>query len=71
MKNNKYYNTHIYSRNVDNMLNKSSLSPNYLTQNNINASNKNNFNKIKFSLNKKNLMNTIKKPSKINLEKKI
>ena len=70
MKNNKYYNTHIYSRNVDNMLNKSSLSPNYLTQNNINTSNKNNFNKIKFSLNKKNLMNTIKKPSKINLEKK-
>ena len=63
MKNNKYYNTHIYSRNVDNMLNKSSLSPNYLTQNNINTSNKNNFNKIKFSLNKKNLM-------KINLEKK-
>lgn len=70
MKNNKYYNTHIYSRNVDNILNKSSLSPNYLTQNNISTSNKNNFNKIKFSLNKKNLMHTIKKPSKINLEKK-
>jgi hypothetical protein len=70
MKNNKYYNTHIYSRNVENMLNKSSLSPNYLTQNNIIMSNKNNFNKIKFTLNKKNLMNTIKKPSKINLEKK-
>lgn len=67
MKNNKYYSTHIYSRNVDNMLNKSSQSPNYLTQN---ISNKNNFNKIKFSLNKKNLMHTIKKPSKINLEKK-
>jgi len=67
MKNNKYYNTHIYSRNIDNMLNKSSQSPNYLTQN---ISNKNNFNKIKFSLNKKNLMHTIKKPSKINLEKK-
>ena len=33
-------------------------------------SNKNNFNKIKFTLNKKSLMNTIKKPSKINLEKK-
>jgi hypothetical protein len=70
MKNNKYYNTHIYSRNIDNMLNKSSLSPNYLTQNNISTTNKNNFNKIKFSLNKKNLMNTIKKPSKINIEKK-
>ena len=70
MKNNKYYNTHIYSRNVDNMLNKSSLSPNYLTQNNIIMSDKNNFNKMKFTLNKKNLMNTIKKPSKINLEKK-
>ena len=70
IKNNKYYNTHIYSRNVENMLNKSSLSPNYLTQNNIIMSNKNNFNKIKFTLNKKNLMNTIKKPSKINLEKK-
>ena len=70
MKNNKYYNTHIYSRNIDNILNKSNQNPNYLTQNNISTSNKNNFNKIKFSLNKKNLMHTIKKPSKINLEKK-
>jgi hypothetical protein len=42
-----------------------------MTQNNMNSSTKNNNNnKMKFTLNKKNLMNTIKKPSKINLEKK-
>jgi hypothetical protein len=53
----------IYSRNIDNK-------NNYL-QNNINSTAKNNnFNKMKFTLNKKNLMNTIKKPSKINIEKK-
>jgi hypothetical protein len=33
-------------------------------------STKNNNEKIKFTINKKNLMNTIKKPSKIKMEKK-
>ena len=48
---------------------------NYLTHNNNNINinsitTKNNLEKIKFSVNKKNLMNTIKKPSKIKIEKK-
>ena len=53
----------LYSRNIDNK-------NNYL-QNNMNSVVKNSgYNKMKFTLNKKNLMNTIKKPSKINIEKK-
>ena len=55
----------IYSRNIENNSNK--RNSNYITQNNLNT---NNYNRLKFSLNKKNLMHTIKKPSKINLEKK-
>ena len=48
---------------------------NYLIHNNNNINinsitTKNNLEKIKFSVNKKNLMNTIKKPSKIKIEKK-
>ena len=72
-KNNIYLgNNNIYSRNIENISNKNNLNSNYLTQNNISSTTKNNNynNKLKFSLNKKNLMNTIKKPSKINLEKK-
>ena len=67
-KNNIYLgnNNNSYSRNNENNL-KNNLSPSYISQNNINP---NNYNKLKFSLNKKNLMHTIKKPSKINLEKK-
>ena len=65
-KNNIYLgNNNIYSRNIENNSNKSNS--NYITQNNLNT---NNYNRLKFSLNKKNLMHTIKKPSKINLEKK-
>ena len=65
-------NNNLYSRNIENISNKNNLNSNYLTQNNISSTTKNNNynNKLKFSLNKKNLMNTIKKPSKINLEKK-
>ena len=55
----------LYFRNIENKNN------NYLIQNNINTTTNNiGYNKLKFSLNKKNLMNTIKKPSKINIEKK-
>jgi hypothetical protein len=65
-KNNIYLgNNNIYSRNIENNSNK--RNSNYITQNNLNT---NNYNRLKFSLNKKNLMHTIKKPSKINLEKK-
>ena len=65
-KNNIYLgNNKIYSRNIENNSNKSNS--NYITQNNLNT---NNYNRLKYSLNKKNLMHTIKKPSKINLEKK-
>ena len=69
-KNNIYMGSNnLYSRNIEN---KNNLNSNYITQNNINTSNKsNNYNrKLKFTLNKNNLMHTIKKPSKINLEKK-
>ena len=71
-KNNIYIGTNnLYSRNIENISNKNNLNANFLTQNNISSTTKNNnYNKLKFSLNKKNLMNTIKKPSKINLEKK-
>ena len=56
----------LHPRNID------IKSTNYITQNNIspNSKNSNYNNKMKFTLNKKNLMNTIKKPSKINIEKK-
>ena len=65
-KNNIYLgNNNIYSINIENNSNK--RNSNYITQNNLNT---NNYNRLKFSLNKKNLMHTIKKPSKINLEKK-
>ena len=66
-KNNIYMGTNnLNSRNIDN---KNNL--NYMTQNNMNSNSKNNYNnRLKFTLNKKNLMNTFKKPSKINLEKK-
>ena len=57
----------LYTRNFDNISNKNNLNSSFLT--NINSTTKNN-NKLKFTLNKKNLMHTIKKPSKINLEKK-
>ena len=64
-------NNNLYSRNIENISNKNNINYSYLTQNNLNASIKNyNNNKLKFSLNKKNLMHTIKKPSKINIEKK-
>ena len=68
-KKNKNNNNNIYIRNIDN---KNNLNTNYMTQNNMNPTSKNNnyTNKLKFTLNKKNLMNTIKKPSKINIEKK-
>ena len=71
-KNKNMNSNNLYSRNTDNISNKNNLNSNYLTQNNINNinSNKNNYNKMKFTINKKNLMHTIKKPSKINLEKK-
>ena len=71
-KNKNMNSNNLYSRNIDNISNKNNLNSNYLTQNNINNinSNKNNYNKMKFTINKKNLMHTIKKPSKINLEKK-
>ena len=56
------------SRNVDNYeSNYDNSNMNYMTQNNINSINKNNNNKTKFDMNKKNIMNKIKHPSKINL----
>ena len=56
------------SRNVDNYeSNYDNSNMNYMTQNNINSINKNNNNKIKFDINKKNITNKIKHPSKINL----
>ena len=66
-KNNISIGNNLYSRNIDNISNKNNLNSNYLT--NITSTTKNN-GKLKFTLNKKNLMHTIKKPSKINLEKK-
>jgi hypothetical protein len=58
----------LYMKNKNNI----SLGSNNLYARNIENKNNNYLiqNKSKFSLNKKNLMNTIKKPSKINLEKK-
>lgn len=56
------------SRNEDNYeSNYDNSNMNYMTQNNINSINKNNNIKIKFDMNKKNIMNKIKHPSKINL----
>ena len=45
---------------------------NFLSNSNnmTSSTSKNNYEKIKFTINKKNLMNTIKKPSKIKMEKK-
>ena len=64
MKYSKYNENDAYSRN--------NLFANYLTHNDLNlmSNNNNNNNKMKFTINKKNLMNSLKKPSKINLEKK-
>lgn len=63
MKYAKYNENDAYSRN--------NLYANYLTHNDLNLMSKsNNNNKMKFTINKKNLMNTLKKPSKINIEKK-
>ena len=63
MKYSKYNENDAYSRN--------NLFANYLTHNDLNLLSKNNNNnKMKFTINKKHLMNSLKKPSKINLEKK-
>ena len=66
-KNNISIGNNLYSRNIDNISNKNNLNSTFLT--NITSTTKNN-NRLKFTFNKKNLMHTIKKPSKINLEKK-
>ena len=58
------------SRNIHNNISKNNK--NFLTKNNNISSftTKSNNEKIKFSVNKKNLLNTIKKPTKIKIEKK-
>ena len=63
------------SRNIDDTFELNKYRRNFLTNNinNINTfttKNNNNNEKLKFMANKKNLVNTIKKPSKINIEKK-
>ena len=68
----KRYNQMKYAKNNENdSYSRNNLYTNYLSHNDINLMNKiNNYNKTKFTINKKNLMNTLKKPSKINIEKK-
>lgn len=68
----KRYNQLKYNKyNENDLHSKNNLYANYLAHNDINLMNKNNNNnKMKFTINKKNLMNTLKKPSKINIEKK-
>jgi len=67
----KRYNQMKYSKyNENDIFSRNNLYANYLTHNDLNLMSKNNNNKMKFTMNKKNLVNTLKKPSKINIEKK-